>query len=46
MKPLRKGITGYESGPNLADCLGLIPKTEVMTRLNAVLGGDGQAASS
>lgn len=46
MKPLRKGITGYESGPNLADCLGLIPKVDVINRLNAVLDGDGQDASS
>ena len=37
MKPLRKGITGYESGPNLADCLSLIPRDEVVIRLKKVL---------
>ena len=25
MKPLRKGLTGYDSGPNLVECLALIP---------------------
>ncbi|MGC6367075.1 MAG: glutamate--tRNA ligase [Candidatus Marinamargulisbacteria bacterium] len=37
MKPLRKGLTGYESGPNLADCLALIPQQEILNRLEKVL---------
>jgi glutamyl/glutaminyl-tRNA synthetase len=37
MKPLRKGFTGYESGPNLVDCLSLIPRQEILKRLDKVL---------
>ena len=37
MKPLRKGFTGYESGPNLVDCLALIPKQEILNRLDRVV---------
>lgn len=37
MKPLRKGFTGYESGPNLVDCLSLIPKQEILNRLDRVI---------
>ncbi|MEC8678661.1 MAG: glutamate--tRNA ligase family protein, partial [Candidatus Margulisiibacteriota bacterium] len=37
MKPLRKGFTGYESGPNLVDCLALIPKQEILNRLDRVI---------
>ncbi|MEK9728098.1 MAG: glutamate--tRNA ligase [Candidatus Margulisiibacteriota bacterium] len=37
MKPLRKSFTGYESGPNLVDCLALIPKSEILKRLDLVI---------
>ncbi len=36
MKPLRKSITGDESGPNLVDCLALIPIEDVKERLELV----------
>ncbi len=36
MKPLRKSFTGYESGPNLVDCLALISKDEILKRLERV----------
>ena len=34
MKPLRKAITGYESGPNLVDCLALFPLDTVKERVS------------
>ena len=37
MKPFRKSMTGEESGPNLVDCLALIPLSEVKIRLGLVL---------
>lgn len=37
MKPMRKSMTGDESGPNLIDCLALIPLNEIKSRLELVL---------
>ncbi len=34
MKPLRKAITGYESGPNLVDCLALFSLDKVLERVS------------
>jgi glutamyl-tRNA synthetase len=45
MKPLRKGLTGFESGPNLADCLALIPLAELRGRLSRVLAQGGVDAA-
>jgi glutamyl/glutaminyl-tRNA synthetase len=36
MKPLRKCITGFESGPNLVDCLSLIPLNDAIQRVQLV----------
>ncbi|MBL6722390.1 MAG: glutamate--tRNA ligase [Candidatus Margulisbacteria bacterium] len=37
MKPFRKCLTGEESGPNLVDCLSLIPLSDVQTRIKLVV---------
>ena len=37
MKPIRKGTTGFESGPHLLDCLALMNREVLMHRITAVL---------
>ena len=46
MKPLRKSMTGEESGPNLIDCLANIPLDEIKTRLAMVLKYVNSTASN
>jgi glutamyl-tRNA synthetase len=46
MKPMRKSITGDESGPNLIDCLALIPLGEIKARLELVLKHVNSTASN
>ena len=46
MKPMRKSMTGDESGPNLIDCLALIPLNEIKARLELVLKHVNSTASN
>ncbi|MGA0242071.1 MAG: glutamate--tRNA ligase [Candidatus Marinamargulisbacteria bacterium] len=39
MKALRKGITGFESGPNLFECMLLIPHIQWVGRLESIMYG-------
>ena len=36
MKPIRKSMTGDESGPNLVDCLALIPLEDIVARVEMI----------